>query len=548
MSHAIVSPMLVDARNLSKHIGSKILFEGLELFIDNGEKVALIGRNGQGKSTLLNILAGDDQDFLGNISRQKNLRTVLTSQEHLNTKDLTVLDYILGSVPHYLEYEQVIKEYEEGIHANHDHFSDAVEYFSNNNYWQIKDLIIETLASFQLDTNHATAPLSTLSGGEKRFVELTRMMYSHADLLLIDEPTNHMDYIGKERFVSWLDSVKQGCLVVTHDRDVLGHVNRILELKDNKLYSYPGNYSDYLKQNTLSTTSSVVLYQNQLKKLAEAKKKVDWGLAMRAKSKAWKIRYDHWQRDYDKIKAETVKPSFWIDQDSVADLDKSVTDSYHQFKEKNVIIKTKSEKEKLSQLLKIEKLSLGYDAPLFKNINFSIGSGDRVFIKGRNGAGKSTLVKTILSQYTNHPYSSTIYDGTITLNKKIKIGEYNQEFDESYLHLTLEQAVSHAYLEHGITIDDREIKKLLSQYLFNPSSDGKLKLSSLSGGQKARFQLIRMLVDDPNLLILDEPTNHLDLPSIEELENALLSYHGGILYISHDTNFIDHMGGDVVKI
>ena len=540
--------MLVDARNLSKHIGSKILFEGLELFIDNGEKVALIGRNGQGKSTLLNILAGDDQDFLGNISRQKNLRTVLTSQEHLNTKDLTVIDYILGSVPHYLEYEKVIKEYEEGIHTNHDHFSDAVEYFSNNNYWQIKDLITETLASFQLDSDHATALLSTLSGGEKRFVELTRMMYSQADLLLIDEPTNHMDYIGKERFISWLDSVKQGCLVVTHDRDVLGHVSRILELKDNKLYSYPGNYSDYLKQNTLSTTSSVVLYQNQLKKLAEAKKKVDWGLAMRAKSKAWKIRYDHWQRDYDKIKAETVKPSFWIDQDSVQDLDKSITESYYQFKEKNVVIRTKSEKEKLSQLLKIEQLSLGYDAPLFKNINFSIGSGDRVFIKGRNGAGKSTLVKTILSQYTEIPYTSTIYDGTITLNKKLKIGEYNQEFDEDYLHLTLEQAVSHAYLKHGISIDDREVKKLLSQYLFNPSSDGKLKLSNLSGGQKARFQLIRMLIGDPNLLILDEPTNHLDLPSIEELENALLSYHGGILYISHDTNFISHMGGEVIKI
>jgi ATP-binding cassette subfamily F protein 3 len=171
-----------------------------------------------------------------------------------------------------------------------------------------------------------------------------------------------------------------------------------------------------------------------------------------------------------------------------------------------------------------------------------------VFIKGRNGAGKSTLVKTILSQYTKVAYTSTIYDGTITLNKKLKIGEYNQEFDEDYLHLTLEEAVSHAYLKHGITIDDREVKKLLSQYLFNPSSDGKLKLSNLSGGQKARFQLIRMLIGDPNLLILDEPTNHLDLPSIEELENALLTYHGGLLYISHDTNFINHMSGEVIKI
>lgn len=540
--------MLIDARGLSKHIGSKTLFEGLSLHIEEGEKVALIGRNGQGKSTILNILAGADTDYLGTISRQKDLRVVLTSQEHLHAGETTALNYILESVPHYLTYTKIIQQYEEGLHTDHDHFSEAVEYFSTHNYWQIQELIISTLSSFQLTPEQAHAPLNTLSGGEKRFVELTRMMYSRADLLLIDEPTNHMDYVGKAQFIAWLDSITEGCLVVSHDRDVLAHVSRIIELKDGKIYSYPGNYADYLRQNTFNTESSVILYQNQLKRLAEAKKKVDWGLAMRAKSKAWKIRYDHWQRDYDKIKAETVKPSFWIDQDSVQDLDKKVTDSYHQFKEKNVLIRTHDAKEKLSQLLKVQDLSLGYDAPLFKKISFTIGSGDRVFVKGRNGAGKSTLVRTILGTYTGTPYPSTIFAGELVLSKKLVIGEYNQEFDSSTLHLTLEQAVNHAYESLGISIDDMSIKKILSQYLFNPSSDGKLKLSSLSGGQKARFQLIRMLASRPNLLVLDEPTNHLDLPSIEELEKALLGYQGGILYISHDTHFIAKLGGHVVEI
>ena len=135
------------------------------------------------------------------------------------------------------------------------------------------------------------------------------MMYSQADLLLIDEPTNHMDYVGKEQFISWMGLTKEGVLVVTHDRDVLDHVDRIIELKK-KISSYKGNYDAYLTQNTAHTTNSVILYQNQLRKLKDAKERVTWGLQMRAKSKAWKIRYDHWAKEYEQIKTETVKPSF----------------------------------------------------------------------------------------------------------------------------------------------------------------------------------------------------------------------------------------------
>ena len=374
------------------------------------------------------------------------------------------------------------------------------------------------------------------------------MMYADADLLLIDEPTNHMDYLGKARFISWIDSLHKGVLVVTHDRDVLSHVSRIIELKDGKIFSFPGNYEAYLKQNALNTTSSVVFYQNQLRRLAEAKKKVDWGLQMRAKSKAWKIRYDHWQRDYDKIKAATVKPSFWIDQDSVGELGKNITDSYHQFKEKNVQIKTLEGKERHTQLLKVKDLSLGYDSPLFGKMNFTVNTGNKVFIKGRNGAGKSTLVRTIISQYQDSTPASTTFTGEIKLAKTLRIGEYTQEINPSYLQLTLEQAIHCAYQQLDLEIDDMALKKTLSQYLFDPSVDGQQRMANLSGGQKARFQLIRMFANKPNLLILDEPTNHLDLPSIEELENALLDYQGGIIYISHDTHFIDKLEGIVITL
>lgn len=540
--------MLIHAQHLSKIMGAKTLFTDLEFHIAPKEKVALIGRNGQGKSTLLNIIGELDHDYSGAITRKKNLTTVLTKQEHLTDNTQSALEYILKSVPHYTEYEKVLTGFEKKHHADMHLYNEAVEYFSENGYYYIKDLIMGTLNDFQIPENKANNPLKTHSGGEKRFVELTRMMYSQAELLLIDEPTNHMDYVGKEQFISWMLTVEAGLLVVTHDRDVLKHVDRIVELKDQNVYSFKGNYDQYLKLNTAQTTSSVVQYQNQMKKLADAKKRVEWGLQMRAKSKAWKVRYDHWVKNYEKIKSETVKPSFWIDQDSVTDLDKNVSESYHKFKEKNVRIAITPGKEKISQLVGVKNLSLGYTSPLFAGVTLAFGSTQRVFIKGRNGAGKSTLVKTILSQYKEEKPAANIYDGEIKLASNLRIGEYNQELDPMYLEQTLEQAINNVYAALNIPIDLGKVKSTMSQYLFDPVVDARQKIIDLSGGQKARFQLIKMFANKPNLLILDEPTNHLDLPSIEELENALQEYDGGILYISHDTSFINKLGGEVVEI
>ncbi len=540
--------MLITAEHLSKTIGPKTLFADLDLHISPGEKIALIGRNGSGKSTLLQIIGGIDQDYHGTIKMQNDLHVVLTKQEHLTDNTQSALEYILTTVPFFREYEKVLHDFEQERHTDMHLYTKAVDYFSENGYYYIKDLILATLEDFQITNEKANNPLSTLSGGEKRFVELVRMMYAKADLLLIDEPTNHMDYIGKEQFISWMHTVSEGMLIVTHDRDVLEHVDRIIELKDKNMYSFKGNYDHYLKQNTTQTTNSVIMYKNQLRRLEEAKKKVDWGLRMRAKSKAWKTRYDHWLRDYEKIKSETVKPSFWIDQDSMQDVDKKVTDSYHKFKEKNITIAIHTDKERASELLAVKDLSLGYTTPLFSHIDFSLRNEDRILIKGRNGAGKSTLVRTILSQYKNEVPKAVIMQGEIKLGVTVRIGEYEQEIDAKYLALTLEDAILSVYETHHIAIDDQRLKKVLSQYLFDPIIDARQKIGDLSGGQKARFQIIKMLANKPNLLILDEPTNHLDLPSIEELENALQTFQGGILYISHDTNFINHIGGDVIDI
>lgn len=540
--------MLLDATNLSKAIGAKYLFKDISFTIMPGEKVALIGRNGHGKTTLLKMLSGEDHDYEGSITTPKGIQITLTKQEHIDNAEQSALDYIIGSVPNYHKYKKVLEDFEAGKNTNVNRYLEILDLFTENKYFNLSESIISTLVAFNIPREAVQQPLGNLSGGQKRYVEMTRMMFSGSDLLLIDEPTNHLDYLGKERFISWMRGLKQTVIVVTHDRDVLKYVNKIIELKDKKLDTYKGNYDHYIQLNSSNTLSSVKNYTSQLNKLKEAKKKMQWGLRMRAKSKAWKIRYDHWLRDYEKIKAETVKPSFWIDQDSVENLDKKVVDTYDKFKEKNIKINMVSKRERGMERILVRNLSLGYDQPLFKELNFSLRDNDRVYIKGKNGAGKSTLVKTILSLCEKQNPTAKIFAGKITPSPDLRIGEYQQEIAHKYLDLSLSEAIRVSYDEKNIAITDQQIMSLLSQYLFNPVTDSNQKIKNLSGGQKARFQIIKMLCNEPNLLILDEPTNHLDLPSIEELENALIDYDGAILYISHDTYFIKKMGGFVVEI
>ncbi|HSX30967.1 MAG TPA: ABC-F family ATP-binding cassette domain-containing protein [Candidatus Saccharimonadales bacterium] len=547
--------MLLTANIDEKSMGTKHLFSGLKLHVEAEEKLAIIGRNGVGKTTLFRMLVGLDTDYGGSIVTQPGARVIATAQEHSGLGDITVMDYILHRLPEYLELKHIIDTYPEHMGDNVakiTRYSEALERFGALDYYDVENRINQSLEDYQLH-GKADLPMASLSGGQKRFVELIAVEHADADLALIDEPTNHMDYVAKAAFLDWFRSAKRAVVVISHDRDVLAEVDRIIEIKDGKCAAYPGNYNAYLQQNAHSTTTKMHDYEVTQRQIANLREKVV--LFRRLKEKA---------RDPDTIKQfkrrelqataeleeleKVEKPSFWIDRESAASLNKKVSDNYDKFKARNIKLHKTSSHEHAKELLRVEDLQLSYtDTPLFQPVNFQLHHGDRLRLVGRNGAGKTTLVRAI-EDAAHDKRAETWRAGGIYCDRGLRLSTYEQEAGAELLHLSLAEAIAHIYDQLGLPSSQEVVMRTMGNYLFNPYEDAKTLVADLSGGQKARLQIIRMLAPDPNLLILDEPTNHLDLPSIEELEDALKNYHGALLYISHDSYLARNLGGTEIAL
>lgn len=543
--------MIADITVSEKSFGAKLLMSGIKFSIDDGEKIGVIGRNGVGKSTLFGILTGEDKDFTGEVIFKRGTVVVATKQEHHEMGEQTVLQYILSGLPEYPELSHIIETYPETMGDDMkliDEYTQALMRFDDKGFYQIEEQIERELTNFQLP-DLAHRQFSTLSGGQKRLIEIVKIMHSQADLALIDEPTNHMDYVAKAQFVEWMQSAREGMLVITHDRDVLNEVDRIIELKDGDSASYKGNYDAYLKQNAISTGTQMNDFEMIEKRIVNLKAKVIDYQRLKEKSRnpgtiqKFKRLEETSRKELAELQAKE-KPTFWIDKESAANLNYKVAAQYDKFKAKNIRMNLKDDESRSKHVLvNVKNLSLGYgDTPLFAGANIDLREGEALEIRGRNGAGKTTLIKALLGDKT-----ATQFTGDVTLDTHMRIGVYEQEVAPTYFKLSLEAAIEKMYLDRNLSITNTKIRNLLSDYLFT-EGDGKTPVSRLSGGQKARFQLIAMLANDPQLLILDEPTNHLDLPSIEELETALAKYAGATLYVSHDGYFRDALGGDVLQI
>lgn len=550
--------MVISLDIAEKSFGDKILYRDLHMEIQDGEKIGLVGRNGTGKTTLLHIMTGEDSDYDGNVRLKRGAILIGSRQEHHGYEELSVLEYILDDLPEYTKLKHILDTYPTTMGESNRKmhiYSDALERFSQLGYFEVEAEIIEALSAYQVVEDKATGPLKNLSGGQKRMVELVKVQRARAHLALIDEPTNHMDYVAKKAFLKWFKSAREAIVVITHDRDVLQAVDRIIEIRDEQAFSYPGNYDDYLRVNAVKITSEVNQYSLVQRRIANLKENVIRFRRLKEKSRdpGTIQRFKSLEQKAAKELAELEKtemPTFWIDRDSVEELSDKMGAAYQKHKAKNIKVGAKSAESETSRLLvEVQKVSLGYDEqPLFSDISFSLREGDRIRLHGRNGAGKSTLVKAIIAKVQDKQLESTLFAGTILCERELNIGVYEQEIDEKYLSMTLGGAIEQAFMAKDVQIGDQKIKQLLGDYLFNPATDADVPMQRLSGGQKARFQLMNMLAGDPHILVLDEPTNHLDLPSIEELENALETYHGAVIYISHDSYFARNVGGDTILI
>ena len=542
--------MIADINITEKSFGPKSLYHDVVFSIDDSEKIGVVGRNGVGKSTLFGILAGTDKDFTGDIIYRRGTTVVATAQEHHDAAETTVLQYVLAGLPEYAELSHIIETYPLTMGEDMkkiEAYTTALQRFDDKGYYQIEEIVERELDNFQL-SGVAHRPFTTLSGGQKRLVEVVKVMHSDAHLALIDEPTNHMDFVAKAQFVEWMRGAREAMLIITHDRDVLRYVDRIIEIKDGSSVSFKGNYDAYLKQNAVSTGSQMNEFQMIEKRIANLKVKVLDYQRLKEKSRnpgtiqKFKRLEEVSRRELAELQAKE-KPTFWIDKDSVENLNYKVAGQYEKFKAKNIRMNLRQDESRSKHVLVSAKtLSLGYDAPLFTGVSIDLREGEAVELRGRNGAGKTTIIKALLGDPAPRYFA-----GELELDPKVRIGIYEQEVSHEYFELPLHDAIEKMYLDKNLSINETKIRGLMNDYLFT-EGDGQVPIKRLSGGQKARFQLIAMLANDPQLLILDEPTNHLDLPSIEELENALERYNGAILYVSHDSYFQKNLGGEVVAI
>lgn len=542
--------MIADISITEKSFGPKVLMTNVKFSVDDGEKVGVIGRNGVGKSTLFGMLIGEDADYTGEVVYKKGTSVVATAQEHDSTDDQTVLQYILAGLPEYPKLSHIIETYPETMGDDMqkiNEYTEALDRFEQKGFYQIEEKVERELTTFQLpDVAHRQ--FASLSGGQKRLVEVVKVMHSDAHLALIDEPTNHMDYVAKQQFIDWMKSAREAMLVITHDRDVLQQVDRIVELKDGSAQSFKGNYDAYLKQNAHSTGTAMNEFEMIEKRIVNLKQKVIDYQRLKEKSRnpgtiqKFKRLEEQSRKELAELQAKE-KPTFWIDKESVQNLNYKVANQYDKFKAKNIRMNLKNDESRSKHVLvSARDLSLGYDKPLFQGVNIDLREGEALELRGRNGAGKSTLIKRLLGSD-----EMKIFDGEITLDPVVRIGVYEQEVSPTYFKLNLHDAIERVYLDRSLAIGETKIRQLMNDYLFT-EGDGQIPVGKLSGGQKARLQIIDMLANDPQLLILDEPTNHLDLPSIEELETALEKYSGAILYVSHDDYFRRAINGAIVQI
>ena len=510
----------INLSNIKKSFGFNELLKGLNLEIKTGERVSLIGDNGCGKTTILNIISSIESVDEGTVAiRNGAVIGYLTQQPETLHNGKIVKDVLYGSLTEILEAEKNLKKYEEKMLSDPNNI-DLINKFLRlqEKYMEMggyeQDTLIEKV-SHGLNVAHLIdKEYSTLSGGEQKRVVLASIIIRHPTILLLDEPTNHLDIETVEWLEDYLNKYNGTILVVSHDRYFLDQVtNKTVLIENGKAISFFGNYSKYLEENEARIEREFREYKDQQKTIDAMKKKIKQLIEF------GKLAYPQGEMFFKR--AENIRKRL----EKMDKIDKPVT-------KKELPINFEFEKRTGKDALVINKYDLYIeDKLLIKNINIKITYGDSVCIIGNNGCGKTTLIKRIMENNTSN----------IKLGSNVKLGYIPQQINFDKDESVLEYARKHFIGEES------HLRAALSKFLFHDENIFK-KTSKLSGGEKVRLKLFSLIQDKCNFIILDEPTNHIDICTKETLEEALKEYKGTLFFVSHDRYFINKVANKVLYI
>ena len=505
--------MILACNNICKSFGTNVVLDGVSFHINDREKAAIVGINGAGKSTLIKIIMGEMHSDEGDVIFAKGATVgYLAQHQDLNT-DNTIYDELLTVKQDILDLDHNIRQLELNMKSAKgaeleqmlNTYSRLTHEFDLKNGYAYQSEITGVLKGLGFDESEFTKHVNKLSGGQKTRVALGKLLLSTPDLIILDEPTNHLDMDSIAWLETYLVNYKGAVIVIAHDRYFLDKVvTKVIELDNTKATMFDGNYTSYAEKKSFLRDTMLKRYLNQQKEIKHQEEVI-------AKLKSF-------NREKSIKRAESREKML----DKIERVEKPITTVAHM----NITLEPSIESG--NDVLKVSDLSKSFGTHfLFDHVNFEVKRGEKVAIIGANGTGKTTILKII----------NDVVDadsGEIKLGTKVKIGYYDQEHHVLNMDKTLFDELQDTYPN----LDNTRIRNVLAAFLFT-GDDVFKRIRDLSGGERGRVSLAKLMLSEANFLILDEPTNHLDITSKEILENAISGYTGTVLYVSHDRYFIN---------
>ena len=500
---------MLTASGLSKSYGGRSLFENASLQINRGDRIGLIGANGAGKSTLFSLILKEASPDEGTVALERNVSIGFLPQESAPSGDETVLELATNVSPEMEEIRRQLRERGEEDPVHHE----AVARFAELDGHSLEVKAKRILSGLAFRDGDVGKPARTLSGGWIMRAHLARLLVMEPDILMLDEPTNHLDLESLGWFQSYLSKYQGAILAISHDREFLNAICvGILEIRNRKLNRYRGNYDDYLAQKAAREEQQWAAYKNQQREIAEL------------------------QRFIDRFRAKASKAS--QAQDRIKQLARMERIEPPERDEATVSFSFPQPKRGGQRVITLEGVRQSYGSHVvYERLDLEVERGQRTVLVGPNGAGKSTLLKILAGMLP-------LEAGTVTPGHNLSIGYFAQHRTEM---LDLKRTVLAEAMETQTPVPEQTVRTILGSFLFR-GDDVFKPVGVLSGGEKSRLALVKLLLNPPNFLLLDEPTTHLDMPSIDALIGALRQYEGTLFFVSHDVHFIRALASSVLHI